>query len=345
MDHELRPPAVDLDAWRTALDAALAFRDLAPWDWMHDTAISVFVDEKNAPWFACVLGGGGEVFGLVLYRGEEGFRGMHLLHQVETEADMEEARFAQSAIDVTWGSKKQLDRFDLERLQALGYVPARGARRAWPSFRSHRPGTVPWHLDAAEVRVLTAALPQVCRFAASLRSFPNVYLDREAYEFPMLSPTVENPTEMEWRHWLPPQPPPPVAVRLPEEAAARFRALPKAGKVAMELDLSHSPAPVQDEGRPFFPQQAMVVDAASGFVHAVQLIAPDQIGPVELGNALLKAIGDTGVRPRELRFLRPALAESLRPLAEQLGITRVNVVDHLPMIAEARASLAAFLGR
>jgi len=339
-----QPPEVSLELWRPALVAALEFRTLAPWAWMDDTAISVHVDEQGAPWFACVLGNAGEVFGLVLYRGEEGFRALHALHVAETETDLEDARYLQSAIDVTFCPKNMLDRHDLQRWRELGYTPARGARLAWPSFRSHRPGCVQWHLDEGELRVLTAALPRVARFAAALRAHPNEYADRAAFEYPILADAGEPPGDCEWRHWLPPAPLPSVAVRVRDDAAAAsVRQLPLARQLVLELDVCHSAIPVAEGERPYFPRQVSIVRGDNGMIVGMELLNPTSDGSVALADCLLKVIHRLGVRPHTLWFAREPLAQRFLPLAEQLDIARVSLVDFLPKTEEFRAGLNQFL--
>lgn len=346
MARSPQPPSVSLDLWRPALAAALEFRTLAPWVWMDDTAISVHVDENGAPWFACVMGNAREIFGLVLYRGEEGFRALHALHQAETEAAMEDARFLQSAIDVTFGPKSMLDSHDLARLKALGYAPPRGSRLAWPSFRSHRPGCVQWHLDEAEVRVLASALPRVARFAESLRQQANCYEERGIYEYPLLGDESKSPDQLEWRHWVPPPEPPVVAVRLPDDAAAEaLRRLPVARKLTLEVDLFHALAPIADGDRPYYPRQVSIVRGDNGMVVGMEILPPEKNGPPAVGNVLLDVIQRLGMRPQTLLFAREPLARALLPLAEQLGIAKVNLTNHLPMTAEFRASFDEFFGR
>jgi len=338
-----------MDLWREALERACVFRKLAPWQWMDDTAISVFIDGDNAPWFACVLGGGGEVFGLVLYRGEEGLRALCGLHQAGREPDVEDARFAQSAIDVTFGPKSALDRHDLARLAALGYAPARGSRLAWPSFRRHRPGLVQWHPDEAELRVLVAALPVVCCFAECLRGSGDAYATRGAWEFPILphNGPIDSPNALEWRHWLPPQekPRPVVRVNSPE-AVATFRGLPRQPGLVLELDLFRLPASqCVEDGCAFYPQHLVIARGDNGVVVGMEILHMGHDGTLQLANAALSAFQRLGVRPAVLRFQRRALAEAFLPLAEQLDIPRVELAEQLSAVAEFRYGMEGFLGR
>ena len=62
--------------WRRLFQAAQSFYELAPWEWMFDCDIfGVQNHETKEVGYLSVLDNSGEVFGLCVYLGSEGFAG------------------------------------------------------------------------------------------------------------------------------------------------------------------------------------------------------------------------------------------------------------------------------
>ena len=65
-----------LDEWRELYAAAVAFRDLRPWEWMCGTDLfGVLSPETGQVGYCCIMGEMGEYLALVVYMGTRGFSG------------------------------------------------------------------------------------------------------------------------------------------------------------------------------------------------------------------------------------------------------------------------------
>jgi hypothetical protein len=343
-----KPPEVPLDLWRRALDAALAFRALAPWEWMSDSDIAVFVDAGGRPWFASVLGAAGQVYGLVLYRGGGGLGTLKQAMNADGPADWEEVRFAQDGLTVWFGPKSELSKEERDRYAALDYQPARGARLAWPSMLDHRPGLVPWPPEADDVAWLAEALPAVIRFAELLRANPGLADDRGQFEFPLIPTKDPLPTaaNLEWRLWdVAPKEPAPRAVRVNDPGIeTRLRALPVSAGVNWEVDWFYLPEGVVDGGRPYYPRCFQVYETRSGLCLATELVnATDDIFGQAVSQ-LVRLMFQSGGIPQRVQVRRPELQVVLQPWLAGLG-GRVKLTDRLKSVEAGRRSMMQFMGR
>ncbi|HWA27901.1 MAG TPA: hypothetical protein VG734_19755 [Lacunisphaera sp.] len=341
-------PVVALPVWRELLNAATAFRQAKPWEFLNDSDVFALVDEDGRPWFPSVLGAAGQVFGLALYRGEAGLRFLK-----ETSLTLEEsphdALYLQDALLMDWGPKQALSPEELSLLSALGHRPKPRERNAWPCYRSHSPGWVPWHLDESEAKSLAAGLQATLACAQLARRQPDFFAPCIGNEH--LLPTVEIAAtrsgrlvsdKIEWRQWLVPPLPVPPPVAFPESWAklARRSGSPS---LVLEFDIFHALMPTLDADRPFFPRLAMLVDGRTGYIYGMDLATPNQSWAEMVTTSWHKVLSALRVRPKAIAIRRAEWRDALLPLAEGLGIELILVAE-LPAIDEARDAMVSQLG-
>ena len=328
--------------WRALYEAAGAFKQLAPWEWMLDSDVfGVRNPETGQIGYCCVMGNLGQHFALGVYLGDEGFRGYLRLQVGEYWPPDTGALYIQHCLSASFEDRAMLSKQDRDQIKALG-LKYRG-RNAWPVFRNYTPGYFPWYLSGAEARFLTLALHQTCGVAERFRA------DEGLLSPPGVGQILVRANEQgAWRDaWYapdvaePPLPPPPVdEVRL-----RRLRQMEWQRLDTWEGDCFYSSQPVQERqgGRPYYPMVGMFVDKRTGFVLPPMLGGPEN-WRAEFQNHLLTTIEQVHAAPRQIAVRSRELHDLLVPVAEPLGI-KLRVASQIPALDEARSSMLAMMGQ
>jgi hypothetical protein len=190
----MKIPSCPLPVWKNLYDAALAFRDIEPWEWMSDTDVFGVQNPENGEiGYCCVLGELGEVLGLVAYLGTKGLEQHRNIQSGKLHAGSPEFIYSQHCLTAWFGDRNELEQTDLKVVKQLG-LKFHGSN-AWPQFRTFQPGYYPWHLTESEARYLTMCLEQARHIALCLENDPdwlsapnkNHYLIRIAVDDPSQS--------------------------------------------------------------------------------------------------------------------------------------------------------------
>src|SRR5262245_61780771 len=161
----INDPSPSQPDWQALYPAAVAFRDLAPWEWMYDSDLfGVQNPASGEIGYCCVMGNLGEHYALGVYLGSEGLAGYRKIESGELYPPNATALLHyQRCLMASFEDREYLDRQDLSVIKALG-LKFRG-RSAWPLFRSYRPDYHPWFVTADEARFLSVALEQATNVA------------------------------------------------------------------------------------------------------------------------------------------------------------------------------------
>ena len=154
-------PDVSLSTWKKLYESAQRVQSLQPWRVLDDTQLIGVRDPSSGEiGYACFVGCGGTLFGLCLYRGQEGFETYRRLMSDETDPQSIESVLMQNCLKLELGAKSDLEKEDLAVIQRLGLVFK--GKTAWPQFRSVLPGYYPWPVDETEAGLLTVGLNCAC---------------------------------------------------------------------------------------------------------------------------------------------------------------------------------------
>jgi hypothetical protein len=338
------------EEWRELFEAAVAFRDAAPWGWMWDSdQFGVQDPESGRIGYCSVMGRLGEHFALGVYNGSEGLAGLWRMREAGPRAYQDPAELLswQNCLMASFEDRSVLQKRDLDVIKSLG-LKFRG-RHAWPQFRSYRPGFAPWFLTAPEARFLAVALRQALEVAARFRENPRLLPEAKPHGAYLIRVPEKQGYQWTWKDTLqrpaPVQPPPDIAAPpLDEDRLRRLRALPVTRGV-LQMDYFYTDAGVKEkeDERPWYPQVILAADAASGFILGTEVVRNDE-APRALVEQALGVIESLKQRPDRIEVGHEEARLILKPAATRLGV-RVVRVRRLNAIEALRRALGQFLGR
>jgi hypothetical protein len=332
------------DEFRRLYDAAMAFKQAAPWEWMTEEEVfGIRNPETGQIGYVSIMGHRGEYLALALYLGSEGLDGFLRMERGE-ENDNPAILLEIPQLQASFEDRDKLYPEDHQGIKALG-LKFRG-RQAWPMFRSYVPGYLPWFVTPAEARFLTAALEQaldVTRRLAKDRSLlkplrQNRYL-------------VRTRTDQGWADdWLTP-PPPPVRAPLPVDTkrlAAMRHQFPQQ-HLTFQADLFVLPGSIKerDDPRPYLAYTLMVVEANSGLILGHEIMAPKPTLDAVWDQAptkLLDVIAGFGNLPDRVVVRNDRLRRLFAAVITGLGC-QIKVTPRLPALDHARAEMERFMRR
>ncbi|MBI3316769.1 MAG: hypothetical protein HYZ85_02025 [Candidatus Omnitrophica bacterium] len=332
-----------LEQWRALYAQTARFKKITPWKWMWDSNLfGVKNPEDGETGYCCVLGAGKEVFGLAVYLGHEGLEGYWNGVNHPELAHEEGAGHIKRCLLLTFDDRGDLEGTDLEVIKNLGFE-FKGVR-AWPQFRSYRPGYCPWHLTAKETRFLTLVLDQANEIVLRFKANPSLFDSPKPHHY-WVRVRQGGAEHGEWSDtWQKPVPITRV-VQISKSFDSRrletIAAMPQK-QMAWEVDFFYTPAVVREKGRrPYFPMMLLFSDHESYFIFNGHFTEPGRY-LVELHEQLLQAIEKAEILPEEILVKKEELQAYLKPLCERFGIG-VSLVDDLPAIRDARGGMREFL--
>jgi hypothetical protein len=374
---EVKIPACPLVVWKKLYDAAIALREIEPWQWMSDSQVfGVQNPEDKEIGYCCVLGALGEVLGLVVYLGTAGLEQHRKIQSGKIRAGSPTIIHGQSCLTAWFSNRGDLDKTDIKIATQVGLKP-RG-RAAWPQFRSFRPGYHPWFLTENEAKYLTLCLEQTREMALRLRTNPEWLAAPSRGRYRVRVP-VENPDpaaaeashaahpayseslagqpllfadlarshSWEWGdQWLKPAPLPEPVIRsvpLDEVRLQRIKNASRGHHGIWEIDADYMTEAVEGDKRPFLPYMLLCADHDSGFILATVLAEPST-WESEFTKTILECLEQHKLLPEKLWLRKEALRALFEPSAAQLGVG-IEMTNKLTAVPHAKREVEKFTKR
>ncbi len=328
-----------LQDWKDLYDAAIEFKNTAPWDWMHDSDLFGVKDPVSGETgYCCIMGAAGEHYALGLYLGSEGLDGLLRILSGEFSELKDEALYIQKCLMASFEDRKYLQKHDLQQIKALG-LKFRGSN-AWPMFRNYTPGLVPWYLTGEEAKFLTIALQQAIDVSQRFKKDIGLMSPPSSGQFLVRVPDKHGESIVWKDEWLEPSPlkkeEPPV-MPVDETTLSRLKKARLQSRGIWEMDFFHIPAPVWEKGeRPYYPYMSMLVDHNTAIILNFEMekrSGHKSKFPVKFADFIERV----RVMPEELLVKRHDVYGLLEPLATKLGI-EIKMVESLPALEYAQRS-------
>lgn len=328
--------APEKDIWHDLFLKTKEFLKLKPWDMMFDGHIFAVEDPVTKEWIYCsVLGGGGEVFGLAVYIGDEGYTSlMGSLSDMPPNFDF---IVSQRSLLLSFEDREDLEKDDYRLVKSYD-IPFRG-RKSWPSFTSYKPGFYPWLMDDEEARLMLLGIERTMEVYQELTEgleMPDLLLDEQILvKIPRkangnsgfdnqvigLEKGENNVEKSE------------VPLNVSEFELKRIEKLKTTLAVTIEFSMEYMDMPVQNEPgeRPVFPLLVLAVDRAQGTAVYYNLLT-DSSDFAVLQNEFLKLIETLKGIPENV-MVNQQTARVLSPLMEKVDVN-VEVENDLPLIRQ-----------
>ena len=337
---------VPLETWRRLYALGDRIRALAPWQWIgEEDYFGVEVPGPRPVWLVTFLGGiHREYFACTAYDGWEALRDTLTVQAADSPDDA--VRVLEIPhLQMVFTARALIQDAEKRVARALGrHYDGSGD---WPVFRDFRAGYLPWPVAAGQAETLATVLRQALGMALRvederdlLHGQPGAYLFRVA--------DGAGGWRDEWRE-RPALPEPELAIGLD---AATVNALRQARKLGLqvEVDLVLTQGTVQFKRgvRPQTMYALAVVDAATGYVHGVEVLQAADGGVASMWSQVPDTVVRLGHRmggcPRQVDVRTDRMMNVLRPLTEMFPI-RLTRRQSLPEFDRFLAGMDAFLSR
>ncbi|WP_127580132.1 DUF7309 domain-containing protein [Paenibacillus koleovorans] len=323
------------EQWSKLYVTAATFKQAGCWDWMENIHLFGVQDpDSDRVGYCCIMGNGGELYGLAVYIGTAGLKVVSdmLLGRSETDS-----MFSQHCLMLAFEDREDLMTQERAQIKELG-LKFRG-RQAWPTFRLNEPGYYPWPLMTTnDVNFLTVAIEQAMEVSRLVRDNPDQLLDVEEG---FIVTRVSSTNEADERSWstekLKPADIEQPSIEYPELNAFQMAQLKKTVKQKQygvwEIGCFYLPSPVMEGDRPYYPMVLLAVDGGSGQI-LTAIVARQEEMAAKAISQLIQMLEQLKGVPSELVSLRQDAFGFLAPLVAELKL-RCAVVERTPAWEEA----------
>jgi hypothetical protein len=336
------------DEWKRLLSAVQRYQEAAPWRLLSDSdLIGVRDPETGVVGYCCIMGGAGEVFGMNLYLGGEGYASYLALAfaaEIESGVMMTLAGLSQKCLAFSLEDRRALGPQDRQGIKNAG-ITIRGAGN-WPLFRSYDPGLEPWPLSGLQARFLATALEQAVDVGERFRTDPQVLRGPQERDRIRVRVATPGPEELRWGDAEEAfEAAASVSVSCHPQLLEALARLPAAVGLTVEVAHTFLPGLVKPAAqvRGFYAHLLMLVDSTHGLILGHDLMELEDF-PDRLVEKLVGLLVQLGRRPASLRVCDPFLYAVLTTLLADLGI-QIEAVPALPQTEEAFAGMSGAFKR
>jgi hypothetical protein len=317
-------------SWRKLYSMVRKFVQTEPWELFENEDVFIVQSPRDSQMYlCCVMGNGGEEFGLNAFRGAQGMRNFEKM--VTRGGDGPPDRSLMYELDMLSFSLSPRDFMEKNDLNVTKKLMLSFTGGEWPLFRSYKPHYFPWFLTENEIESLYDCLEQtLALYDQGEDSLDDI---RDAAPGEML---VRCKEDDEWVsrkvHIAYPAKEETPEIRLHDVTMQRLLNLPDTG-LKEEIDLVHLPGPIKDHEPPYHGLILLGVNEKQS-ANQYGLFAPFTDYFQESCDNLLQSFLSRGSKPRTVVLKDDsAFADLFESIARQVDI-RFERSDELPYIAD-----------
>ena len=330
--------------WAAMYEAAKTYRDFKPWNHFDDSYIFGIQDPVSDEIGWCVIMGyGEELYGLVVYMGDEGFEKYEEMIDLFGAGEETNIVLNQKCLKVEYVNKDEIEDVDKEIYKQLG-LKYRG-KNQYPMVRRNDPGLFPWPVEDEQAAFLTHCLEQSVSVVQQALDGKITISEMDSDdEFLVMVPEAGEGNEIEWK---------PVYVDIPDPddlanytpdafLVNRVKRELKKNDAALFLSFQYLMNPVQEKKgeRAFFPRLALWVDGDSGLIIANNIYPPGDIWK-QFQKDFIEILNKVGHIPDSIGIDSSMGMDFIDLYAYELDFDLVFVPDH-PLFLELSETLGDF---
>jgi len=332
-----------LQEWKKLYEKTIEFKKQECWNWMWDNDIfGVQNPETGMIGYCIVMGGGGEQFGLGVYRGTEGLNGVLSIISGDIGPTDMDALHIQNCLIASFEDRKFLQKEDHDIIKKLG-LKFRG-HNEWPLFRDYTPGYHPWFINSDDAQFLTIALEQSIEVALKYKDNPDSLVPNKDSRFLVRIP-VRKEKGMEWKEkWLKPKPLESRKINdvpIDNKSIEKIKNVKKGQNCIWEIGAFYTPQAVRDRSeRPYYPKMILFMDHHSGLIMSYSMSKQGEYKS-DFIKEFFKLVKNVKFLPEAIFASNEEILELLLPITNELEI-ELYKTDDLEMLDEAYSAMFDF---
>ena len=304
--------------WKDFFTTAGAFRDLKPWEWMHDTDLFGVQDPITGEiGYCCILGAAKQVFGLTVYEGAQGYHSyLKLAASYDFgKTDQITAGVNQKVLKIEFVDKFEIQDRDLEAIKALD-LKFKGSRQ-WIQVRTMVPSYFPWYISDEQALYLTHVMWQAIDVAEKYKE-ASLNLETGTGELLIRIPetteegliwTEKYMDEPEWEEEI---------MEIDQSLVDKALKLERVNG-AVCYSMSYLPGGINDDDeRPFFARIALWIEYGSGMIINQNILSPKDM--TNFSQLFFTELMSLEVLPAQILVDSVILEDFLEPVGDALDI-------------------------
>ncbi len=316
--------------WKKLYSLLQKFVKTEPWVlFENEDVFLVQIPRNNHMYLCCVMGNGGDEFGLNAYRGAEGIRSFFkMITKCKNGTLDSEFMYELDMLSFSLSPRDFMEKQDFAVTKNLKLSFSEGK---WPLVRRYQPHFFPWFLSEPEIEDLCDCLEQALLLYD--KGVSALTLIRNVKPGEILVRLKENGSWVSHHKEIPP----PMKkdtpkIQLDDITAQRLRNLPATG-FTEEIDLIHLPGAITDNEPHYFGLVLLGINEEE-LANQYGLFTPFEDYFQHSCESLVQVFLSRGSKPRKV-FLKDdsPFADQIETVAQQSDI-RFERVDKLPMICE-----------